>query len=146
MVSFSTFKCPLFPKPVSWLRLFCRFLQQTSSNTKFEMSQEQGFFYWLTVVVGVKFFQELWSLAKFGMGQVLVFCLWIPAVILTVIPGSILLQHAFAFSITNLDVDGNRMAEPFRLIMVIRVVEFSSGGVQNLKKKYLRINIPIGSN
>ena len=29
LVSFRTFRLPLFPKPVSWLGLFCRFLQQT---------------------------------------------------------------------------------------------------------------------
>ena len=31
-VSFRTFKCPIFPKPVSWLGLFLRFLQETGSN------------------------------------------------------------------------------------------------------------------
>ena len=33
LVSFITFISPLFPKPVSWLGLFCCFLQQESSNT-----------------------------------------------------------------------------------------------------------------
>jgi hypothetical protein len=31
-VSFKTFRRPLFLKPVSWLGLFCRFLQQDSST------------------------------------------------------------------------------------------------------------------
>ena len=32
LVSFRTFRRPLFPKPVSWLGLFCRFLQQDGSS------------------------------------------------------------------------------------------------------------------
>ena len=32
-VSFKASRGPLFPKPVSWLRLFCHFLQQTGSNS-----------------------------------------------------------------------------------------------------------------
>ena len=32
LISFRTFRCPLFPKPFSWLGLFCCFLQQDGSN------------------------------------------------------------------------------------------------------------------
>ena len=32
LVSFRTFRRPLFPKPISWLRLFYRFLQQHGSS------------------------------------------------------------------------------------------------------------------
>ena len=34
MVSFKTFRRSLFPKPVSWLGLFCRFLQQDGFRSK----------------------------------------------------------------------------------------------------------------
>ena len=34
LVSFRTFRRPLFCKPVSWQGLFCHFLQQTGSNAK----------------------------------------------------------------------------------------------------------------
>ena len=36
LVSFRTFRCPLFPKPVSCPGLFCCFLQQDCSNPKFK--------------------------------------------------------------------------------------------------------------
>ena len=35
LLLFRTFRCPLFPKPVSWLGLFCRFLQQDGSRDIF---------------------------------------------------------------------------------------------------------------
>ena len=35
LVSFRTFRRPLFPKPVSLLELFCRFLQQDSSRSTY---------------------------------------------------------------------------------------------------------------
>ena len=34
LVSFRTFRRPIFPKPVSWFGLFCRFLQQDYSSIK----------------------------------------------------------------------------------------------------------------
>ena len=44
-VSFRTFRCPLFPKPVSWLELFCRFLQQTGSTFQFFSHQNCFLFF-----------------------------------------------------------------------------------------------------
>ena len=38
LVSFRTFRRPLFPKPVSWQVLFCHFLQQSSSSTTFSLA------------------------------------------------------------------------------------------------------------
>ena len=35
-----TFRCPQCPKPVSWLGLFCCFLQQTGSNISRESNQD----------------------------------------------------------------------------------------------------------
>ena len=43
LVSFRTFGCPLFTKQVSWLELFCRFLQQDSSNTPLHTAAPHGY-------------------------------------------------------------------------------------------------------
>ena len=83
-------------------------IAEKSTNTKFEMAREQGLFYWLTVLGGVKVLQEfviwlLWNLAtKFKMGQE-VYYFWLLVVIIVVMVGSIWLVAAFASSIKNLD-------------------------------------------
>ena len=95
------------PQRTLCLELYFFLLKILRKSVRKSNIKEQGFFYWLTVLGGVKLLQEfvvwlLWTLAtKFEMGQE-VYYLWLLTVIITVVIGSIWLVAAFAFSIMNL--------------------------------------------